>query len=235
MYTSANDRTIVTFHRFDGPCLHSCRIPGGKPSTPTHSPSSDFPQVFRGNFQEVSYRFSKKAKKEEEEQNRTIPVSFCWYFTIPGSTGALGQEFCPAQGSLSEVLPAINRVDEGSVLFSSSCPRGVVPCSIKKYELSDFCTQNASEAGFLPRINPREITEAGGTYGILELLKSEKSPELMKVVLDWCVWGQVTGGSADTMGWGKSWGSSLHSSLRCPESPAPSPASQQPPSSLLCQ
>ena len=30
VYTSANDRTVVTFHRFDGPCLHSCRIPGGK-------------------------------------------------------------------------------------------------------------------------------------------------------------------------------------------------------------
>lgn len=79
-----------------------------------------------------------------------------------------------------------------------TAPRGVVPCSIKKYELSDFCTQNASEAGFLPRINPREITEAGSTYGLLKLLKSEKSPGMMKIVLDWCMWGQVTGGSAET-------------------------------------
>ena len=157
---------------------------------PTH-PHQTSPRFLEG----ISKRFlidsgkvkeaeAQVVKKEAEEQHSTIPVSFCWYFTITGSTGALGQEFCPAQGSLSEVLPAINRVDEGSVLFSSSCPRGVVPCSIKKYELSDFCTQNASEAGFLPRINPREITEAGGAYGILELLKSEKSPELMKVVLD---------------------------------------------------
>ena len=103
-----------------------------------------------------------------------------------------------------------------------TAPQGVVPCSIKKYQLSDFCAQKASEAGFIPRINPREITEAGGTYGLLKLLKSEKSPGMKKVVLEWCMWGQVIGGRADTMGWGKSWGSSLHSSLRCPKSSAPS-------------
>ena len=56
-----------------------------------------------------------------------------------------------------------------------TAPQGVVPCSVKKYQLSDFCAQKASEAGFIPRINPREITEAGGTYGLLKLLKSEKN------------------------------------------------------------
>ena len=65
-----------------------------------------------------------------------------------------------------------------------TAPQGVVPCSVKKYQLSDFCAQKASEAGFIPRINPREITEAGGTYGLLKLLKSETSPGMKKVVLE---------------------------------------------------
>lgn len=88
---------------------------------------------------------------------------------------------------------------------------------------------------FFPGSTLEKLQKLEGRYGLPELLKSEKSPGMMKVVLDWCMWGQVTGGSADTMGWGKSWGSSLHSSLRCLESPAPSPTSQQPPCSPLCQ
>lgn len=160
---------------------------------PTPSPSSHFPQVFRGNFQEASYRFSLKKKK-----NKTIKQSHSYLLLVlerhhhgghGGSRAGVlphsGQPlWCPpshkqSKGRLSSIQVLCMRTE-----CPHTAPQGVVPCSIKKYQLSDFCAQKASEAGFLPRINPREITEAGGTYGLLKLLKSEKSPGMMKVVLE---------------------------------------------------
>ena len=102
------------------PAYTAAEFQGEHPSVPTHSPSSHFPQVFRGNFQEVSYRFIKK--KKTNKQKKTEP--FLSLSSPAGTSPSLGPwglwgRNSALLGAASDVLPAINRVEEGSVPFRS--------------------------------------------------------------------------------------------------------------------
>lgn len=114
---------------------------------------------------------------------------------------------------------------EGSALSRPSSGGGGVPCSVKKWGPSDFSAHKTSEAGFLPKVNPREIGEARGKHELQELLKSGKTPEvtedyfkLMYMEGRWLE-GAVRQRACST----------LTLSLRCPETvlACPSPTSQQ--------
>lgn len=177
------------------PAYTAAEFQGEHPSVPTHSPVT-LPQFLEG----ISKRFLIDLQKKKKK-NRTIPISFfsCWYFTITGAMGALGQEFCSARAALW--CPPSHKQSRGRLCsIQVLCMRTMWPsysssrsCTLLYKEIRTVrisCTQNASEAGFLPRINLREITEAGVlARGLLKLLKSEKSPGMMKIVLDSVVCG----------------------------------------------
>ena len=160
------------------------------PHTHHHSPSSNFRQVSEREF---PAGFSHIQKKK-------LSVSFHSMSLLFSSSPKLTEQLiyhCPGYSDSILHCPlnslwgsqSHKTAKEGSVLSRPSLSRwGEVPCSTKKYGPSDFCIHKASDRGFLPRINAREIRETRVKDGLQQLLKSEKTPEVTEGCLNWCVW-----------------------------------------------